>query len=130
MFAIAFILPLSIGAPAEPPKFTVVNKCPPSFTVTNKITATDDQRYAWLVQSVEAGRAGIMVIGPHAELHEYIHQDRFPSGFKGFADGVYDCFPRDNPDGTRTAMMQMRKGLSQKASPLPAYIVSDNCTYL
>lgn len=39
MFAIAFILPFSIGAPAEPPKFSVVNKCPPSFKVTNKMPA-------------------------------------------------------------------------------------------
>ena len=39
MFSIAFILPFSIGAPAEPPKFSVVNKCPPSFTVTNKMPA-------------------------------------------------------------------------------------------
>ena len=60
MFAIAFILPFSIGAPAEPPKFSVVNKCPPKFAVTNKMPAVEATapvvQYQWVQVRDRFGR--------------------------------------------------------------------------
>lgn len=96
---------------AEPPRFVVENKVQ-RFTVVNKVGAapvrkpTDAERYAWLVKGVEEGRSQVMIVGNHTPLNEYIHQERFPSGFMGFADGVYDCFPRESD---RQAMMQKRE---------------------
>jgi hypothetical protein len=92
---------MSAAPPKAPP--VVPERAPPVVVDDSGTVSTDANRYGYLLQMVLEGRSGVMIVGSHPYLEEYIHQEKFPSGFMGFSDGVYDCYRADGK-----AMMKLR----------------------
>lgn len=82
----------------------------PAKLIGAAVPPTDEQRYADLVAAIRAGTPKVMAVG--RELPAGADGAKFPSGFKGVQDGVYDCFlVGDVPSMTRRP----------DATPLPQF---------
>lgn len=101
--ALASVVVSSVANGAEPPRYEVTNRTTPqpAFTVTNRIGAVPAKRqtdltkmdYAELRRRVLSEHAsGFLFVGvPDTQSNGYMYHAWVPSGFHGFADGMYLC---------------------------------------
>jgi hypothetical protein len=105
------VVAFSIGAPPKAPPVALSRA--PAVTIDDR--AGDPYGYASyddFYRAVASGIKGVLVVGIEDRyVQSYTAHYRVPSGFGGFTDGEYDCYPENG-----VPQMQPRKAVSPKAS--------------